>query len=111
MGGKRTAGASPRVAGDPSGPGAPALPGSIPLTRWSARARARWAAESGFGFDAEELERLVGYYARLGRDPSPVEIAGIAQSWSEHCSYKSSRRWLRRYFSGLAQDRRVLGTG
>ncbi|MHB1915754.1 MAG: phosphoribosylformylglycinamidine synthase subunit PurL [Thermoplasmata archaeon] len=83
----------------------------IPLTRWSARARARWAAQSGFGFDTEELERLVRYYRRLGRDPSPVEIAGIAQSWSEHCSYKSSRRWLRRYFSGLVPGHRVLGTG
>ncbi len=87
------------------------MAGSIPLTRGSARARLKWAAQSGFGFDAEELERLARYFRGLGRDPSPVEIAGIAQSWSEHCSYKSSRRWLRRYFSGLARDRRVLGTG
>ncbi len=97
--------ASHSSAGDAVGPE------SIPLTRWSARARTRWAAESGFGFDPLEVERLVRYYRRAGREPTPVEIAGIAQSWSEHCSYKSSRRWLRRYFSGLARDRRVLGTG
>jgi len=110
MGRDRSSAAATRAVSRSSG-GDPVDPEAIPLTRWSARARARWSAKSGFGFDAVELDRLVRYYRRVGRDPTPVEIAGIAQSWSEHCSYKSSRRWLRRYFARLAQDRRVLGTG
>jgi phosphoribosylformylglycinamidine synthase II len=84
---------------------------SVPLTTWSPRERSRWAKQSGFGFDAVEIDRLLRYFRRIGRDPTPAEVAGIAQSWSEHCSYKSSRRWLRRYFAPLARERRVLGTG
>ncbi|MEZ0247983.1 MAG: phosphoribosylformylglycinamidine synthase subunit PurL, partial [Thermoproteus sp.] len=32
----------------------------------------------------------------LGREPTPVELALFTSHWSEHCSYKSTRRWLRR---------------
>ncbi len=32
---------------------------------------------------------------RLGREPSPTERAMIAVLWSEHCSYRTSRRLLR----------------
>jgi phosphoribosylformylglycinamidine synthase II len=41
---------------------------------------------------AEEYERIV---AALGRAPSYVELGVFSVMWSEHCSYKSSRRWLR----------------
>ena len=38
-------------------------------------------------------------YARvleiLGRGPNPVELGIFAAMWSEHCSYKSSKKWLR----------------
>ena len=38
-------------------------------------------------------------YARvleiLGRAPNPVELGIFAAMWSEHCSYKSSKKWLR----------------
>ena len=38
-------------------------------------------------------------YARvleiLGREPSLVELGIFSVMWSEHCSYKSSRHWLR----------------
>ena len=38
-------------------------------------------------------------YARvleiLGREPNPVELGIFAAMWSEHCSYKSSKKWLR----------------
>ena len=30
----------------------------------------------------------------LGRDPTPTEIHIVAAEWSEHCSYKSSKRHL-----------------
>jgi phosphoribosylformylglycinamidine synthase len=33
----------------------------------------------------------------LGRDPRPAELAMYSVMWSEHCSYKSSRAWLRRF--------------
>ncbi len=31
----------------------------------------------------------------LGRAPNPTELGVVAAMWSEHCSYKSSRKWLR----------------
>jgi phosphoribosylformylglycinamidine synthase len=42
----------------------------------------------------EEHESLLGL---LGRDPRPAELAMYSVMWSEHCSYKSSRRHLRRF--------------
>src|SRR3954462_13096758 len=32
----------------------------------------------------------------LGRDPNHLELAMFSVMWSEHCSYKSSRRHLKR---------------
>ncbi len=34
---------------------------------------------------------------RLGRDPNPVEVKVIDALWSEHCSYKSSKIFLRSF--------------
>ncbi|HUI38265.1 MAG TPA: phosphoribosylformylglycinamidine synthase subunit PurL, partial [Thermoplasmata archaeon] len=72
---------------------------------------ARTFAERGLGFSPTEIRRIRDHYERVGRDPTDVELAGLSQSWSEHCSYKSSKVWLRRWFRGLAPKPRVLGTG
>jgi len=84
---------------------------SVPLRRASARALAKISDERGLGLDRRELLRLQSYYRGEGREPTDVELAGIAQSWSEHCSYKSSRPFLKRAFSSLRPRPRVLGTG
>src|ERR1700732_3291259 len=39
-----------------------------------------------------EFERVV---AILGRTPSPTELGIFSVMWSEHCSYKSSKIWLK----------------
>ena len=39
-------------------------------------------------------EELVAIRERLGRDPNELELAMFSVMWSEHCSYKSSRRHL-----------------
>jgi phosphoribosylformylglycinamidine synthase len=44
------------------------------------------------GLTAEEYDRLI---AALGRAPRPTELGVVAAMWSEHCSYKSSKVWLR----------------
>ena len=31
----------------------------------------------------------------LGRPPNLTELGVFSVMWSEHCSYKSSRRWLK----------------
>ncbi len=44
------------------------------------------------GLNAEEYERLLGI---LGREPSITELGVFSVMWSEHCSYKSSKVWLK----------------
>ncbi|PWC26735.1 phosphoribosylformylglycinamidine synthase II [Pseudoroseomonas aestuarii] len=53
--------------------------------------RARQLAAE-FGLKPEEHERAL---AILGRQPSLTELGIFSVMWSEHCSYKSSRVWLR----------------
>ncbi len=45
-----------------------------------------------FGLTSDEYERLL---AILGRTPSLTELGIFSVMWSEHCSYKSSRVWLK----------------
>ncbi len=40
-------------------------------------------------------EELAAIRAKLGRDPSHVELAMFSVMWSEHCSYKSSKPLLK----------------
>ncbi len=44
------------------------------------------------GFKGDEYERLLGI---LGREPTILELGIFSVMWSEHCSYKSSRVWLK----------------
>ncbi|MBV9311685.1 MAG: phosphoribosylformylglycinamidine synthase subunit PurL [Solirubrobacterales bacterium] len=46
---------------------------------------------------------------RLGREPGDVELAMLSLMWSEHCSYKHSRRLLRRL--PTAGEHVLLGPG
>ncbi|HEX7184103.1 MAG TPA: phosphoribosylformylglycinamidine synthase subunit PurL [Thermoanaerobaculia bacterium] len=46
------------------------------------------------GMTAEEFERL---RAILGRDPSWTELGITSALWSEHCSYKSSKIYLKEF--------------
>ena len=45
-----------------------------------------------FGLNAEEYTRVL---AIMGRTPSLTELGIFSVMWSEHCSYKSSRVWLK----------------
>ncbi len=50
------------------------------------------ALAGSFGLSAEEYGRVL---AIMGRTPSLTELGIFSVMWSEHCSYKSSRVWLR----------------
>ncbi len=54
----------------------------------------------------------------LGREPSTVELHAFDAQWSEHCSYKSSRRFLKRLpvtgenvVVGVGQDAGIVHLG
>jgi phosphoribosylformylglycinamidine synthase len=53
--------------------------------------RARQLAAE-FGLKGDEFDRVL---AILGRAPSLTELGIFSVMWSEHCSYKSSRVWLK----------------
>ncbi|MYZ48070.1 phosphoribosylformylglycinamidine synthase subunit PurL [Propylenella binzhouense] len=44
------------------------------------------------GLKPDEYERILGL---IGREPSLTELGIFSAMWNEHCSYKSSKRWLR----------------
>jgi phosphoribosylformylglycinamidine synthase len=64
------------------------------------------AGELGLTYD--EIVMLRNYFKGLGRNPTDIEIQAIAQGWSEHSCYKSSRLYLKKYFSGLKTDYTIL---
>ena len=47
-----------------------------------------------FGLKPDEYAVILD---RLNREPSPVELGVFSVMWSEHCSYKSSRRHLGKF--------------
>ena len=44
------------------------------------------------GLNAEEYHRILEI---LGREPNLLELGIFSVMWSEHCSYKSSKKWLK----------------
>ncbi len=44
------------------------------------------------GLKPDEYERIL---ALIGREPTLTELGIFSAMWNEHCSYKSSRKWLR----------------
>ncbi len=64
------------------------------------------ALARSMGLTDAEYDEIV---RRLGREPNRVELGVFALNWSEHCSYKTSKRFLRRF--PQKSDRTVLGPG
>src|SRR5690606_25775532 len=44
------------------------------------------------GLTHEEYDRVLEI---MGREPNQVELGIFSVMWSEHCSYKSSKKWLK----------------
>ncbi len=65
-------------------------PSERPL-RYHDELAAKHAAEHGL--TADEYARILRI---MGRTPNPTELGIFSVMWSEHCSYKSSRKWLKR---------------
>lgn len=58
------------------------------------------------GLTPEEYQRIIEI---LGREPNKVELGMFSVMWSEHCSYKSSRRHLKRL--PVTGPRMLVGPG
>lgn len=56
----------------------------------------RISKEKSLGLSLEEMHKIKAYFKKEGRNPKDVELEAFAQSWSEHCCYKSSKPILKR---------------
>ena len=68
------------------------------------------SGEMGLSLSLEEMRRVRDHFKGLGRRPTDVELESIAQAWSEHCCYKSSKVILREHIFGI-DNGRVLSRG
>lgn len=66
------------------------------------------SSSMALGLSTEEMSMLRNYFKELGRNPTDVELQAMAQAWSEHCCYKSSKFYLKKYFSGLEKGEAML---
>ncbi len=51
--------------------------------------------ELGLALNIEEMKKIKEHFASKGRNPYDIELQSIAQAWSEHCCYKSSKCYLK----------------
>lgn len=55
----------------------------------------------GLSLSLDEMKRVREYFVARGSVPSDVELQSVAQAWSEHCCYKSSKVFLREHIFGI----------
>ena len=58
------------------------------------------------GLKPDEYERILGL---IGRTPTMTELGIFSAMWSEHCSYKSSKKWLKTL--PTKGDKVIIGPG
>ncbi|MBD3388612.1 MAG: phosphoribosylformylglycinamidine synthase subunit PurL [Candidatus Altiarchaeales archaeon] len=51
--------------------------------------------ERNIGLSDDEMVMVQTHFKKEGRNPTDIELEAIAQSWSEHCCYKSSKPILK----------------
>ena len=81
---------------------------TIPLLVADRKGLEKISTDMALGLSTEEMSMLQNYFSNLGRDPTDVEMQAMAQAWSEHCCYKSSKFYLKKYFSGLEKYDAIL---
>jgi phosphoribosylformylglycinamidine synthase len=67
----------------------------LPILSASNRELAHISHERQLALNLTEMQTLKRYYARLGRNPTDVELETFAQTWSEHCKHKTFRGTIR----------------
>ncbi len=68
----------------------------------------RISARMGLSLNLDEMQRIKRYFMAKGREPTDVELQSIAQSWSEHCCYKSSKKILKEFVFGIDAPQNML---
>ncbi len=69
---------------------------------------AKISQEMGLALSVDEMKRIQDYFRQKGRNPYDIELQSLAQAWSEHCCYKSSKYYLRQYLLEAAEADYVI---
>ncbi len=64
----------------------------------------RISDEMGLSLNIEEMKRIRDYFAKENRNPTDIELQSFGQAWSEHCCYKSSKYYLKKYLLDYRKD-------
>ena len=67
----------------------------VDLLSASDEALSQISRERSLGLSLDEMKRLKEYFKKEGRNPRDIELEAFAQSWSEHCCYKTSKNTLK----------------
>lgn len=59
----------------------------------------------GLALNLDEMKTIRKYFKAKNRFPTDLELEALAQSWSEHCCYKSSKYFLKKYVYDIAKDK------
>ena len=62
----------------------------------------------GLSLNIEEMRTIKRHFLLKRRAPTDVELQSIAQAWSEHCCYKSSKKILQKYIFGIDAPQSIL---
>ncbi|AGB03992.1 phosphoribosylformylglycinamidine synthase II [Aciduliprofundum sp. MAR08-339] len=62
----------------------------------------------GLALSLNEMKKLQEFFREIGREPTDLEIHAIAQGWSEHCSYKSSKKVLKEHIFGIPSENAII---
>ncbi|MEM2978850.1 MAG: AIR synthase related protein, partial [Methanomassiliicoccales archaeon] len=73
----------------------------VDLTRASDSDLIEISGVMGLNLNLDEMKTIQRYFEAKGRNPTDVELQALAQAWSEHCCYKSSKVFLREHIFGL----------
>jgi len=62
----------------------------------------------GLSLSLDEMRRVKQYFVTRNREPTDVELQSIAQAWSEHCCYKSSKKVLEEFIFDIEAPQNIL---
>lgn len=62
----------------------------------------------GLSLNLEEMRRIQAYFKSKRREPTDIELQSIAQEWSEHCCYKSSKAILQEFIFNIEAPQNIL---
>lgn len=81
---------------------------TVPLKGMDDLALEKLSRDGQLYLNLAEMRAIRDHFARLGRNPTDIEIETLAQTWSEHCSHKTLRGPYEmngnRHASGLLKD-------